>query len=474
MRSLKKKLGLLSLSMISLGLSSTAFAADKVASPEQEKTRVVILTDIGNEPDDSESFVRFLTYSNEFDVESIVATTSTWQRDRVRPELLLERIHAYEQVYPNLIKHADGYPKPADLSAKVLSGRSGYGMKFVGDGKSTDASKRIISVVDKEDSRPVWITVWGGSVDLAQALWDVKKERTPEAVAKFIQKIRVYSISDQDNTGAWIRRNFPEMTWISSLHAYNDYWLSTWVGISAPLAEGGDMSQVNNDWIAKNIQLGPLGQKYPSVQYIMEGDTPSFLYLLKNGLNTPNHPEYGGWGGRYAAVAPDDITGLRTSTSDNVQSVDGKTYKTAPATIWRFRHQFQNDFAARIQWTLNGSFDKANHNPVVVLNDQTGLAPVEMTVKSGEHVKLSLKGSSDPDKDKLSYRWWQYGEPTAYALQIHFAPDLALKDTNQRDLTFVAPKVDKPTPFHIIAEVKDSGTPELFSYRRAIVTVLPE
>lgn len=160
MRSLKKKLGLLSLSMISLGLSSTAFAADKVASPEQEKTRVVILTDIGNEPDDSESFVRFLTYSNEFDVESIVATTSTWQRDRVRPELLLERIHAYEQVYPNLIKHADGYPKPADLSAKVLSGRSGYGMKFVGDGKSTDASKRIISVVDKEDSRPVWITVW--------------------------------------------------------------------------------------------------------------------------------------------------------------------------------------------------------------------------------------------------------------------------------------------------------------------------
>jgi len=77
MRSLKKKLGFLSLSMIFLCLHSAAFAADKAVYPEQEKTRIVILTDIGNEPDDSESFVRFLTYSNEFDIESIVATTST-------------------------------------------------------------------------------------------------------------------------------------------------------------------------------------------------------------------------------------------------------------------------------------------------------------------------------------------------------------------------------------------------------------
>src|SRR6266498_1483058 len=42
----------------------------------QAKPRVFVSTDIGNEPDDQMSFVRFLTYSNEFTVEGIAATTS--------------------------------------------------------------------------------------------------------------------------------------------------------------------------------------------------------------------------------------------------------------------------------------------------------------------------------------------------------------------------------------------------------------
>ncbi|HSM46379.1 MAG TPA: nucleoside hydrolase-like domain-containing protein, partial [Draconibacterium sp.] len=37
-----------------------------------EKTRILILTDIENEPDDAMSLVRFLLYSNQFDVEGIV------------------------------------------------------------------------------------------------------------------------------------------------------------------------------------------------------------------------------------------------------------------------------------------------------------------------------------------------------------------------------------------------------------------
>ncbi|MDV6251775.1 DUF1593 domain-containing protein [Vibrio sp. EA2] len=286
-------------------------------------------------------------------------------------------------------------------------------------------------------------------------------------------KIRVYSISDQDNTGAWIRRNFPTMTWISSLHGFNDYWLSTWIGISAPMAEGGDMSQVNNEWLHQHIQKGPLGEKYPDVMYIMEGDSPSFMYLLKNGLNAPEHPEYGGWGGRYASVAYDDAGGLRTSVSDTVTSVDGSEYRNASASIWRFRHQFQNDFAGRIQWTLTDNYQDANHNPVVELNGVSGLEPVEISVESGEKVELSAAGSQDPDNNKLNYRWWQYGEPTAHALQVHFAPTVELASSDKVSTSFVAPKVDKPTPFHIILEVSDDGTPQLYSYRRAIVTVNP-
>ncbi|XAW90370.1 nucleoside hydrolase-like domain-containing protein [Vibrio sp. CDRSL-10 TSBA] len=195
--------------------------------------------------------------------------------------------------------------------------------------------------------------------------------------------------------------------------------------------------------------------------------------LLKNGLNVPEHPEYGGWGGRYASVAYNDEGGLRTSVSDTVQSVDGKEYRNASASIWRFRHQFQNDFAGRMQWTLTDNYQDVNHNPVLTLNGQAGLAPVELSVKAGDKVELSAAGSQDPDGDKLAYRWWQYGEPTAHALQIHFAPKVELTDSDKMTASFVAPKVDKPTPFHIILEVSDDGEPQLYSYRRAIVTVNP-
>ena len=471
------KLKALPLLMSALFATSSGFAvadttgADHAAA--QDKARMIVLTDIGNEPDDSQSFVRLLTYSNEFEIEKLIATTSTWQRDKVQPALLKERVDAYAKVYNNLKAHADGFPTPQSLQDKIISGRAGFGMDVVGDGQSSEASRSIIDIVDKADARPVWITLWGGGVDLAQALWDVKKNRSEQDVAKFVSKIRVYSISDQDNTGAWMRRNFPTMTWISSLHGFNDYWLSTWIGISAPIAEGGDMSQVNNEWLHKHIQQGPLGEKYPDIMYIMEGDSPSFMYLLKNGLNVPEHPEYGSWGGRYASVAYDDEGGLRTSVSDTVQSVDGKEYRNASASIWRFRHQFQNDFAGRMQWTLTDNYQDANHNPVLTLNGQAGLAPVELSVKAGDKVELSAAGSQDPDGDKLAYRWWQYGEPTAHALQIHFAPKVELTDSDKMTASFVAPKVDKPTPFHIILEVSDDGEPQLYSYRRAIVTVNP-
>ncbi|MFM2479815.1 nucleoside hydrolase-like domain-containing protein [Celerinatantimonas sp. YJH-8] len=466
----QKRLLWLVVTVLLAGISFPNWAS----TPEHtDKTRILILTDIGNEPDDSESFVRFLTYSNEFDIEKIIATTSTWQRDAVHPEMLHERVAAYAKVYSNLMKHADGFPTPASLDRKIMSGQPGYGMNYVGKGKTTQASQSIIAAIDKVDARPLWITVWGGSVDLAQALWDIQHTRTVEQIEAFIHKIRVYSISDQDNTGAWIRRNFPTMRWISSLHAYNDYWLSTWVGISSPMVAGGDMSQVNNNWVHQYIQLGVLGQKYPDIMYIMEGDSPSFLYLLHNGLNDPEHPEFGGWGGRYAAIAPDDETGLRVSTSDSVKGIDGKMYRTAPATIWRFRHQFQNDFAGRIQWTLKNNFAEANHNPIVKLNGHEGLKPVNMTVSSGDEVTLSAQGTMDPDRDKLTYRWWQYAEPTAQALEIHFAPTLKLIDETKMVAHFIAPKVVKPTPFHVILEVHDNGQPELYSYRRAIITVQP-
>ena len=127
------------------------------------KPRVIVLTDITNEPDDDQSMVRFLCYTNEFDVEGLVATTSCWLRDKVVSERIQERVEAYGLVRNNLLKHASGYPETEYLLNVIKSGLPVYGMEGVGKGQSSMGSNLIIEVVDKPDPRPVWVCVWGWS-----------------------------------------------------------------------------------------------------------------------------------------------------------------------------------------------------------------------------------------------------------------------------------------------------------------------
>jgi Protein of unknown function (DUF1593) len=265
-----------------------AVAAPVLAAPaEQPRPRLVVLTDIGNEPDDSESMVRLLLYANDLDIEGLIATTSRHHPKDPRPELITRRLDAYGAVLANLRKHDPRYPEVAQLRAGALSGSPVYGMSGVGPGKDTAASRLIIAAVDRPDPRPVWVAAWGGAADLAQALWSVRATRSPEEVRRFVSKLRVYSISDQDDAGPWARAYFPELFWVTSVHAFTNYDLATWTGISAP-QPGADQGPVSKEWLASNIRAhGPLGELYPLPAYIMEGDTPSYLGLIPNGLNIP-------------------------------------------------------------------------------------------------------------------------------------------------------------------------------------------
>ncbi len=154
--------------------SQMSVAEQEVIFEHLDKPRVIVLTDITNEPDDEQSMVRFLVYSNEYDVEGLIATTSVWLRDKVRPEKIRERIEAYGKVRKNLLKHAPGYPPTEHLLNVTRAGLPQFGMEGVGPGKSSEGSRHIIEVVDRPDERPVWVSIWGGANCLAQALWDVK------------------------------------------------------------------------------------------------------------------------------------------------------------------------------------------------------------------------------------------------------------------------------------------------------------
>lgn len=271
-----------------LGLGSFA----RVVAQVVHKVRVIVLTDIEADPDDTQSLIRFLLYSNQWKVEGLIATTSIHQQHRVAPESILRVLAAYKKVQPNLLLHEKGFPSYDELRSTVKHGLAVYGMQGVGEGKNSEGSDWIVKVLEEPDERPVWVTVWGGTTTLAQALWTIEHTKSAAEAERLYRKLRVYTISDQDDSGPWIRRHFPSIFYIVT-PGYN-YTYATWLGMSFPYP-GSNKDVVSNAWLASNIQQGhgPLGAVYPDVAYGMEGDTPSFLGLIDNGLDDPEHPDYG-------------------------------------------------------------------------------------------------------------------------------------------------------------------------------------
>jgi hypothetical protein len=453
------------------------------SSISQTMHRIVVLTDIENEPDDAQSMVRFLLYSNHYDVEGLIATTSTHLRDTTAEWRIHEIVAAYGVVRDNLLLHEPGFPTADFLHSVVKPGIPRYGLDGVGPGMDSEGSEWLINVVDKEDKRPVWVSVWGGANVLAQALWKVQQTRTPAQLQEFISKLRVYTISDQDNSAHWIRTEFPNVFYIVS--PGENYRHATWSGISGEpwyrFASGADTSIVKNPWLRKHIihNHGPLGAEYPEVEYAMEGDTPSFLSLINNGLNVPERPDFGGWGGRYEYYIPrflsyrqntdtkPEIRPIWTDADDEATGKDGRIYIDNHATIWRWRDAFQHDFAARMDWCL-ANYEEANHPPTAKIAGKN-----EITVQVGEWTELDGSPSSDPDGDKLTFHWFPYIEAGTY---WHWA-GVNLENSDKPVVRFrVHPSVHltKPQTTHLILEVTDNGKPSLTRYQRIIVHIMPK
>jgi hypothetical protein len=307
----------------------------------------------------------------------------------------------------------------------------------------------------------------------------VRESRSENELRQFVEKLRVYTISDQDDAGRWLRLEFPDLFYIvspSNQH-WKEYWRATWTGISGDrhYANGPfhAFELVDNPWLERNVIQGhgPLGALYPRLEYIMEGDTPSFLGLVDNGLGWRESPAYGGWGGRYvlyrsyAETRP--IWTNNQDSRDTVTADDGRAYTSDMATIWRWREHFQHDFAARMDWCVASEFGEANHNPVVVLNGDRTKEIVEIDARPGETVALSAAGSRDPDGDAFTATWYVYPEAGTYG------GDVVLSDAAGPETRLIAPSVEAPETVHVVLQVEDQGEPSLFAYRRAIVTIRP-
>ncbi len=289
-----------------------------------------------SDPDDIQSMVRFLLYTNEFDVEGLVVSSATFA-NIAKKQNMLDMINLYDKVDENLRKHDPSYQTADELRAVTFQGRSGTWGKSVGnnigEGKDSEASEAIINIVDKPDSRPVWFSVWGDCSNIAQAIWKVQNTRSAPELKTFLGKIRIYQIAHQDDTIDWLLSNFPDLFII--------YSESTFMGIF-----GGSTDPLGNlAWINSNIRQnhGPLGAVYPTasmgVDGLKEGDTPSFLYLVSaaHGMNNPEDPTLESWGGQF----------VRSGTTNHW--VDGP----GPLSISKWKSKYQEEFAKRADWMLD-------------------------------------------------------------------------------------------------------------------------
>ena len=482
-----------------LALSLASSCGKPSGQMARERPRVIVTTD--GEVDDECSLVRFLLYCNEWDVEAVVTSSSQyhWRGHSWAGDDWMDTVMgAYEEAYPMLVRHDARYPSPEFLRSRSFLGN----VDAEGEMEQvTPGSRRIVEVLlDRSDPRPVWVQAWGGTNTLARALRTIEEEH-PERMAEVAARLRLYNIWEQDSSyQEYIRPHWGKygiLTIISDQFEAIAYrwhtaqpeenwpwlesaWMKKWILGVGPLGPTY-RACLEGEWFSPTaVTAEPRPGAFPVVEgdFRSEGDSPSYMYVIPTGMNDPEHPDWGSWGGRYVRVrdntwmdpVPDAGWTYPEGRVSSANTWGRLTLKgEIPATpeqveeyfrpMARWTRAFQNDFAARMSWTVLPP-GEANHQPAVTLQ-----GAFMRNVSPGRTLTVSV-AASDPDGDALTYNWWQYAEAGT-------CPAAVLIEGADRSEARVTVPADAPsgTTIHLICEVTDDGTPALTRYARTILTV---
>ena len=270
--------------LLILPVAAAIARAPQGPSSAEARPRLIVSTDIGGtDPDDFQSMVHFLLYADMFDVEGLVSSPY----GPGRREHILAVIDRYAADYQNLRTHSARYPAPDVLRGLAKQGAIESAPPG-GVGRTTEGSDWIVRSARRNDPRPLWLLVWGGIDDLAQALHDA-----PD----ILPKLRVYFIGGPNKMWSveaydYIERQHPGLWMIEANSTYRG-----WFTGGNQAGEWG-----NAEFVARHVAgHGALGAFFATQLggSLKMGDSPSVGYLLHG---TPADPSRPGWGGQFVPV----------------------------------------------------------------------------------------------------------------------------------------------------------------------------
>lgn len=432
-----------------------------------------------------------------FGLDTCPCPSWRWAKDE---RFIHDAVDAYAKVYPNLKVHNKGYPSPEQLKSRIRYGN----IEFDGDiSKDSPGSELIESLILDDKPGPLFITAWGGHSTIARALKSIQgrfehTERWPALKGKISRKVVLLPSGDQDDTYMrYIRPNWPDIEYRQFQDAPN-YGYGAQIR-SSPV----DSPFLTSSWMRANVSSrGPLGALYRvwgdgkqmvkgdrldyfglsgyateqlrnmgyavwlPVQvkgsWLGEGDNATFMNMLDNGLRAYEDGSYGGWGGRKSQRQPGSFFAAGdTSQKAMADALSGLGDRAGSGSnpLPDFFPAAQNDFAARLKWSVTKSYADANHEPVVRIE-----GPLEVMAAPGETIRLNAS-VSDPDGNRVSLLWRHIRVGT-------YPGKVAVSDERKPSCRLHVPKDAVPgQTIHIIVEATDEGVPPLTRYQRVVVTV---
>lgn len=495
---------------------------------KKQRLRTIITQDA--EVDDQNSLRHFLFYANEVELQGIIQTSSKFHWIGIpgakRPERkkaendfaptdapydrpyrwpgtdwMFRVIDDYEKDYPNLIRHAKGYPTPDELRAITKIGNIGYEGEME---RPSEGSELIREKILDEDSRPLYLQVWGGTNTIARALWDIQEayEDTKEWPAlreKIMKKVVITACGEQDHTyREYIAESWPDIQFVKTLQmgSYAYPWFVMPEGESKDSLRASFMkSEILNGksalangystWGDGNYYEGEeedaqFGSNYKLLtdppawmksfaspkpyDFLSEGDSPTFFLLFDWGFRTLESFSYGGIAGRYAKVKDQfNSRGEALNVWDVVKDFytdrEGNVVETE--SMWPYVADIQRSFASRVDWCAADTYEKAEHAPTLSIEEG-----IDLTASAGQLLTLHAKAASNDPGCTVSITWKIYREAGAgWSEQVSGG-------TEGTTISIRIPHEAKTgDQLHLIARAQSNGHHRLTHYQQVIITI---